>query len=243
MNAGDPLRIDRLDGLDNTGLEGRGQRMFLALGVAQSQRAVAGQFEIVGTVRLVFQFQDDRLAVDRRLHRPGDRQPFLARPRAVGVGRLQPIDLARGDAGQREVDRGDALFDRQIFHLATLRITGRRRRRSVGAVLGVCSAPNQQGNLADFLQGVDQLQVDQRLGVLSLLVRMPHRDLLHAARQHCADGFARDGEIDLGLRDDGNRHADNLPLGVDHRPARVARVHAAVDLDALQDARFVAPKA
>src|SRR5262249_35355087 len=43
-----------------------------------------------------------------------------------------------------------------------------------------------------------------------------------------------DGEVDLRAGNAGHGDADQVSRRVDHRPARVARMHAAVDLDLLQ---------
>src|SRR5690349_10804143 len=54
---------------------------------------------------------------------------------------------------------------------------------------------------------------------------------------------AGDGEVDLGTGDAGDGHADDPPVAVHDRPPGVARVHAAVDLDAHQFAPRAPPQA
>ena len=77
--------------------------------------------------------------------------------------------------------------------------------------------------LADLRRGVGIAVLAQREGG-------------DAAVEDRVDELAGDGEVDLGGLDAGDGHADDLPAGVDHRPARVTRVHAAVDLDLGQPA-------
>src|SRR5205814_950144 len=53
------------------------------------------------------------------------------------------------------------------------------------------------------------------------------------------DLLAGDGVGDRGADDAGDGNADDVALHVDDRTARVARVHAAVDLDAVELAELV----
>jgi hypothetical protein len=56
------------------------------------------------------------------------------------------------------------------------------------------------------------------------------------------DVLAGDGEVDGPPGDARHGHADDEAAAVNHRPARVARVHAAVDLDPLQGAVVLAQR-
>jgi hypothetical protein len=115
------------------------------------------------------------------------------------------------------------------FHLL-----GPRQRAEAGLVrllvLGRVQPHVVQRDRLDFLQRVDQPDLDGDLGGAVLDLAVGDSAGADPAVQHPCQVGGRDGQADAAAADDGHGDADQPPVRVHHRAAAVARVQVAVDL-------------
>ena len=155
---------------------------------------------------------------------------------------LRPVDLADGQRRQGDVcgeappaagRRRDAL-PRPVAGPLWRLLGGRRQRGPGGA------GPDIDLDLADPQERVEGSQAYRDLG-LAPGPGVGRAEVLtgDAADEDLRDEFAGDREADIRPLDDGHRDADDDAPAVRDRPAGVARIHAALDLDLAEGVRGI----
>src|SRR5207253_1886908 len=99
--------------------------------------------------------------------------------------------------------------------------------------------PHLHTRLLDAREGIDAADAQRRLELPRFQIGGRHAELVNAAIEDAVHEIAGDGEIDAGAADAGDGDADDRAAGVDERAARIARMHAAVDLDPLDRALLI----
>src|SRR6185437_1196778 len=184
-----------------------------------------------------------RLAIDNHLgfDRDGESLRPLRFPAVFDQHGLKPVDLAwRGfrQRNFREVraalenggDRGARTVAGQRFGL----LGGRWMIRAGRA------GPHLDFHLANSVQRVQASHLHGQLDLIVALVGQSQFTAAKPAVENLLDEIAGDGEVELRSLVAGHRHADDGAARVCDRTARIAVVHAAVDLHLAQLAGGVA---
>ena len=87
----------------------------------------------------------------------------------------------------------------------------------------------------DALERIGANDADRQLDAVAGTISNSHFGVAHAAADEGLDEIGGDGEIDLRAANARDRDADNGAAPIDHRAPRIARIHAALNLD-LSDA-------
>ena len=108
------------------------------------------------------------------------------------------------------------------------------RVRAVGAGLGknAFAGSIEQFDRFDSIQGVDHLRLGLKVRrSAGLLAQQGEADPADLAVEHARQLGRKNREADRRVADDRDRNADEPSLLIDHRPAAVAGIERAVDLD------------